>query len=282
MANPVIPGSFPEEQPVDDAEQSLDFQILDNFQRSEFIATKSRNQRDLLINLEASIYAISGYIFIKYCHSACILPFVMTVSLQTALSVSAIANSANLDPANNEHVLLNACVQHIAENENQRRGNPNARQKILSIFNGAIFVVFLLLALYHVLFVAWLYELAEGGHLQDIANGSWWFISFIGESVPLDYSEAVPLYRKLWQLGLYQLLFFDVVILLFQLIIFQSIWRQSTKGLLGHTLRDNEMEVVRPSLSTVLSSTLQTISPGNKEALRVRLYECFQRHNFGF
>lgn len=272
---PLIPGTFPSEYPNPvSIDQNLDSQILDQFQKSEFIVSKSRNQRLLLTHLASTVYLLTGYVFIKWCHSACILPLILNVLVQFALSVPALT-----DPSTPDNTFLDACNHYLTENESLRNVTF-ARNKIVSSMNGTVFISFFLSVLYHVLFVAWLHELATEDRLADLINGSWWFVSFIGESIPESFSLSSPFAIRMWQLGLYQLLFFDTIILIIQLVIFQAIWRQSTKSLIGQPLDANELETLRPANSAVLGTSLQSI-PNTTDILRVRLFDCFSWQDLG-
>lgn len=126
---------------------------------------------------------------------------------------------------------------------------------------------------YHGLVVTWLVLIANDNNLAAIEHGSWWFVSFIGESTP-SVLAVMPWYKKMVVLGLPQLLITDVLIMILQLVLFQCVFRQSTLTYLGRRLNDETL-IIRTSMVDPVSPI-----PHINQApmvLRVRLYESLRK-----
>lgn len=247
---------------------------LTSFKKSEYLVSKGRSQRHMLSHLEKTVMVLTGYQLVKYCHLACVWPFILDVMMQRGISVKAIT-----DPGNWSILEIMEQGAKKREEESGENGASNSsitfRSRVTKTVCLFIYCKFLLNVFYHVLFFFWLKLVADSNHLEDVVNGSWWLVSFLGESVP-DYNPSSSIWLRLWQLGLVQLIFTDFLILLLQLTLFQCVFKQSTKSLEGLPLGISELETVRPFNVRVSGESLRKLpDQRTPNILNIRLHDCF-------
>lgn len=248
---------------------------LASFNRSEFLVNKAKGQRHLLRQLEGCVYILVGYELVKYCHLACLLPFILDLMTQSMISVRAIVEPDNWSLLETINEVKNRKEQESGESQATQRSNMT---KFICL---SIYGKFLLIITYHALFIFWLKLIADSGHLDEMVNGSWWLVSFIGETVVADYDTSSSIWLQLWQLGLYQLILIDFLILLLQLTLYQSIHKQSSKSLEGLPLNIDELETVRPYNARVSGDTLRQLpQKATPEVLNIRLHDCFNSQSY--
>lgn len=278
-----MPGSFPMEgrSPIpptkisEDMMEVVNDEYLENFQKRQKISRKTIRQSNLINQLDSLIYILAGYQLIKYCHSASLIPLVVYVISQKFLCCDSFTST---DSSDNFMTFLN-------QTERQNQENNVDPEPIMKVFfkkiQQAIYWKSLLVMIYHIGFVCfWLIPLANKGKLNLVVNGTWWFVSFIGETIPiyesLDTFKDRNYITKMMDLGLVGLLFSDAMILLIQLILFQSIYIQSTLSPMGRKLNGKEIELLRlpNDVSTSAAADELLDSPDESPfALHVRLYE---------
>lgn len=161
------------------------------------------------------------------------------------------------------------------------RARQELTEKILRRTCQAIYWKFIITTIYHVLFlVSWELLIARQGQLHQLENGTWWFVLFIGESVPASIDPNRSVFYHLFQLGLPGLLFSDGVITFIQLIQFQCIYRQSKVSPVK--FRGQEINYIRPPNDISLTSDTAVYEDDNGVplVLNVNLYELFRKEAF--
>ena len=293
---PIIPGSFPSALSVASGTESrtnakavattiIDEENNFKFRSKQFIVQKTRHQQNLISQLDTLVYLLIGYQFIKYCHSACILPVLLHIIMQKILCCSSITGDPN---SSNIHVINEAVNDYINRRRQDNANTPNdpSRDDLINhIFTKACSLVYwkaIITFVYHVLFVCtWMVLIVDDGKLKMLENGSWWFISFIGESTPEDVTKETNYWYKLLQLGLPGLLVSDLIILFIQLVLFQCIFKQSTVSPIGRTLDEDEINLIRqagdfssiPDRAKIFGGTVPWV-------LLIKLYELFEKKSF--
>lgn len=282
----LIPGAFPIELLSAARSTSIEPSInkwntlhieedkLTAFKKSEYLVSKARSQRHMLRHLDKTVVVLSGLQLIKYCHLACIWPFIIDSVVQVIISVKAITEPDNWST-------LETIDQGIKKRE-QETGDPNTtfRSNLTKFVLALIYGKFILNVFYHVLFFFWLKLIADGKELEYITNGSWWLVSFIGESVP-EYDPSSNIWLRLWQLGLFQLILIDFIILILQLTLYQCVFKQSTKSLEGLPLGIAELETVRPFNMRVSGESLRKLPEQiTPNILNIRLHDCFNPQSY--
>lgn len=231
------------------------------------------------------MYLLIGYQFIKYCHSACIVPVLFHIAVQKVLSCDSITSSGSNYAG--VHVLREVINRQIrdAQRAGTALGGPSETSVAAVVLARCcllLYYKFLVACLYHTLFVCfWILLVAETGRIRQLEHGTWWTISFLGEGVPENYDADWNFWYKVSVLGLPGLLFSDLVILGIQLVLFQAVYKQSTISPLGVRLGEQEVDIVRVASDTVLdNSALFETEAGVPLVLRVKLYETFRREAF--
>lgn len=290
-----MPGAFPgswthplqqqEDIPTTTAAASfqLDANYLRKFQTRKGVSQKTRHQQLLIAQLEALVYILVGYQFIKYCHSACIIPVIFHMAVQKVLSCDSITSAST--NYSGVHIIREVIARHIRDSQNNADGSQTESSVAAIVLARCCLLVyykFLVTCLYHILFVCfWALLVAETGRLRQLEHGTWWVISFIGESVPPGYDSGWNFWYKVSVLGLPGLLFSDLVILAVQLVLFQAVYKQSTVSPLGVRLGEQEVDIVRGPTDTGLdSSALFETETGVPLILRIKLYETFAKEAF--
>lgn len=285
-----MPGSFPMEgrsippptKISDDTIEIMNDEYLENFQKKQKISRKTVRQSNLINQLDSLIYILIGYQLIKYCHSASLLPLAIYMVSQKMLCCDSFTSTE----------VHSDFMTFVNQSERQSQENnidpiPMIKQMFRKVQRG-IYWKSIMVMIYHIGFVCfWLIPLANKGKLNLVVNGTWWFVSFIGETVP--YYDSIESFKdksyltKMIDLGLIGLLLSDAIILLIQLIIFQSIFVQSTLSPLGRKLNGKEIELLRlpNDISTSASADELLDSPDESPfALHVRLYEALDLRLF--
>lgn len=293
----IIPGSFPTAPQERSGSTS---QVLTNasattiveqeneskFRNKQFIVQKTRHQHHLISQLDTLVYLLVGYQFIKYCHSACILPVLLHIIVQNILSCGSISSN---DSNNGGGIrIINDAVTDFINRRRATGGSssePSRDDLIRTIYARACSIIYwkaVLTCMYHVLFVCtWVMPIANNNDLYLLENGTWWFISFIGETSPQNFSEEANYWYKLFQLGLPGLIVSDLIILFIQLVLFQCIYKQSTLSPLGRTLNEDELNLIRqtgdfsslPDRTEIFRDTIPWV-------LLIKIYELFERKSF--
>lgn len=253
----------------------VELQLLQSFENKHKSITNILLQSHLVSQLDTLVYILIGYQTVKYCHSASLLPAIGHILIQQLLSCSAITSRQSGG-------FIQLVAQYYRERENDRHNNDleinNSTGAVIpndiAIICSAIYCKTILVILYHCLFMSfWLIPIVDAGGLKMISNGTWWFVSFIGEYRPIDRWSDLSHIQKVTKLGLWELIGSDLVILFIQLVLFQSIYRQST--ILSNQDGENrdETEILRRQGEAVESR-------GGDVVLRVRLYEAFRSNSF--
>lgn len=294
----MMPGAFPretsQEPDINDGgnEISLDpsvfsntFELVEQENKQEFenrqkVYMKTHRQLSLIEQLDTLVYILVGYQLIKYCHSACLLPVIGHVLVQKLLCCERFRHPP---PSRDIRDFLSFI------NELDRSGlesGANVQDQINGVANkvcSAIYWKSVVSILYHIGFVSfWLIPLADKGNLSVLANGTWWFISFIGEPISVkDISADTGYFHKLADLGLFGLIVSDLCILFIQLTLYQAIYRQSNVSPIGRKLTEREVEMLRSNLgSTGNGSELSDSTFEPPVALVIRLFETFNSSTF--
>lgn len=249
---------------VDDALQAL-------FAVRELGGCRTTAQKHLIGQLDALTYFVIGFQFLKYTHGSCMPPaiahFLVSFLLHARKFIATGPESGRQIFA--EH--LNSQEQHF-----QAAGLTFDRRKIVKFIVGRthhlILWKFLACVVYHTLLVVlYLQPVANEGKLYLLEYGLWYSISFVGETVSRNYSASDPWWLRLWKLGFCGLLFLDVVILILQLIIYQSIFLQSTISPKGLRLNERERYILRAQGAG--SGTDLDSDNGVPVIIHVKLYE---------
>lgn len=276
-----LPGSFLTTPPISSGSITknatptiIDKENTLRFQNKQFIIQKTRHQQHIISQLDTLVYFLIGYQFIKYCHSACILPVLCHLIIQKALSCSAITGDSSGTGIR--------VISDITEEVTSRRSREELITTICAKTCALVYWKAIFTCLYHVLFVsAWMMLIVDENEIGLLRHGTWWFISFIGESTPDDINNTTNYWYRLFQLGLPGLLASDLIILFIQLVLFQCIFKQSTVSPIGRRLNEDEVNLIRqtgdyssiPDNISVLEETVPWV-------LQVKLYELFKWESF--
>ncbi|CCE85199.1 Piso0_004781 [Millerozyma farinosa CBS 7064] len=289
-----MPGLFPErhiESSLDLATGSewvnspisevLEEENIKRFTSKQKVIYKTNLQSHLVSQLDSLVYIIVGYQFIKFSHSTTILPLLLHVLTQISLSCGAVSNRSTPSTT-----AINTAVDHLIkrnrELEQSEAVGESDADVIQRVYDRACSLIFwksLITFAWHIMsFFLWLVPLVNRDELDLLENGGWWFVSFIGEAVPADVSANSSIWTKIIKLGLPGVIFSELLIFMIQLILFQSIYRQSTLSMLGHNLHENEIELLRKSGDySPAPSNLDIAADGSAKIFRVRLYEILNR-----
>lgn len=285
-----LPGLFPDRN----IESSLDIgagsewvnlpisELLEEENVTQFTAKqkmiyKTNLQLHMISQLDGLVYIVAGYQFIKFSHSTTILPLLLHVLTELLLACSAI--SCRFTPSNTAiNTGIDQLINLNREREQLRHEVESDGDVIQRVYDRACSLLywksFISLAWHIMSFFLWLLPLANRDELDLLENGGWWFVSFIGESVPSDVSAISNIWIKMSKLGLPGIIFTELLIFMTQLTLFQSIYRQSTLSRLGHNLHENELEILRkPGDNAPACSSLEIGVDQPAKIFRVRLYE---------
>lgn len=249
------------------------------FETSQLIHTKTKDQYDLLGNLEFLSYMIIFYQFIKYCHLACLIPLLLHLSLQMILNTKLITH-------NEEYPQIIALLMgnnDSDDDENNQESRDRAYHTFIHNYCYFLYIKTIFVLIYHVLFVcAWMVSIVNSNQLEKLQHGTWWLISFIGEDIP-DINSSTPYFTKLCKLGLFQLLFTDLLILFIQLSLYQGIYKQSDAFHIERRLDEKEVYIIRKdarSQVVVDDGSIKVDDEGIPTVLKIRLYECFESNAY--
>ncbi|EGW34700.1 uncharacterized protein SPAPADRAFT_57764 [Spathaspora passalidarum NRRL Y-27907] len=242
---------------------------MTRFFNTTYINTKTKAQHHLIGQLGLIVYVLAFYQYVKYCHSAALIPLLFHCIYQVVLSIEILTN-ANLQ------VIRHLLSDTTEPEEQQFVLNNRMRFVCRMLYTKCLFVL-----LYHILFVcSWMVSIVNRGQLQELTYGTWWVVSFIGEEVP-DISPEVPYHEKLLKLGLIQLLFIDLIVLFLELVMFQCIYKQSPILKIERRLNEQEIYCVRQSTSPNISVNEEDVSQEDvPTVLKVKLYQCFKREGY--
>ncbi|OBA18011.1 hypothetical protein METBIDRAFT_47791 [Metschnikowia bicuspidata var. bicuspidata NRRL YB-4993] len=269
---PAVPGPsslFSDQESLNLAVER-EFQTI--FASKELGASKTAAQKHLIGQLDTLTYLIIGYQFLRYTHGSCMPPTLAHLLVQFLLYSR---HFTAMGPGSGRQIFaeyLNSREQHF-----QAAGLSFDRQQIIDFIflrmRNVILWKFLVCLVYHTLLVVlYLRPLANKDRLHFLQNGSWYFVSFVGEEISRHNLASSSWWLQLWQLGLFGLLGMDVVILIFQLILYQSIFLQSTISPKGLRLNEAECDILRaegpgPGLG------IDTTSDGVPDIFHIKLYE---------
>lgn len=248
------------------------------FERKELIGTKTHAQRHLIGQLNSLTYFVIGYQFVKYCYSSCLPPLFFHALIQQLLNTEEITGNGQ-----GTRVLFNEAIA-LQERHAEANGilyNRTAWVNLL-LSKLCLFVYwkFLVVAAWHTVFVVgWVQLVANNGQLEDLSFGTWYCLSFMGETTPSNYSVLDPWWLRLWKLGLVELLITDVIILALQLCLFQSIYFQSTISPKGIALGEEEVYILRAQ-SGGAQGSVPLDHRGLPDVLHIKLFQMFDRESF--
>ncbi|CAK9438777.1 uncharacterized protein LODBEIA_P30010 [Lodderomyces beijingensis] len=276
-----IPGSFPGTEspsypPGPSANSAqLASQVTEHKLESKFISNqavyrKTKDQHDILRQLEAVCYLLIFYQFVRFCYCACIIPTLCHI-VQVALVNYNLAISTDGE----------TFLQILFEDEDAESRIDSLRSK-LPRFLHSLYVKTIFVLLYHTLFVCtWMVSLVNEEKVAELSTGTWWFVSFIGEEVPR-ISPHESFATKIVKLGLPQLLVLDLIILFIQLVSFQCIfWQSATFS--GRSANEKEVYLIRGKnvgVGIAGDASVEDYGHGVILALKVRLYETLKFESF--
>lgn len=273
MSLNLMPGFFPDiTSPTSSSIDVSEASAEESFAEGQAVEKKTAAQKHLLGQLNALSFCLIGYQFLKYTHGSCLPPTMAHVFVQLLLSVYQV-NSGNTEGS--RRILS----EYLDSQEELLRlmGLTLDRNRVIGYMMSKIrsFIYWKTVAaiVYHLIFVLrWLWPLAREGRLELLENGSWNFLSFLGESLPQSYSEKDSWVTQLWTLGLFQLVLLDLACLIFQLTIFQCIFLQSTISPRGIRLGEPEVFIVRGKSGGAVGKVAQDEN-GIPDVLHIKLYE---------
>lgn len=253
----------------------LEQEDMTRFSSKQRLNRKTSHQHNLITQLQVMVYLLVCYQFIKYCHSAALVPVLLHIGTQFLISCNLITNNQGSQTFGLASLVLSAASDDTLE--------PEVREQILKVTATklclSIYLKTLFILMYHMLFVcAWEVSIVDDGNLQQLTHGAWWFVSFIGEEVA-DLSPQALFWTKITRLGLFELLMSDMVILFLQLVLYQCVYRQST--LMGRSVGEEEVYVVRTSSDGVgqYDDSIDMVHE-IPVVLKIRLYEVFSGKSF--
>lgn len=269
-----MPGAFPTEDssaktPFDEGSRKEAMKVVDEENHQGFSDNQNRGlttqkQLHLINQLDTLVYFLVGYQMIKYCHSASIVPVVFHMLIQKILSSESIINGTTTT----EFIgYFNESERHLREHDQDSEGFITSFMRRLC---SAVYWKGCITMVYHICLIwFWMLPIARHNDVKVLNHGTWWFVSFIGESTPTERFNDMNWVHQVWDLGLPGLIFTDMIILFVQLVLYQAIYKQSTMSPYGRKHRGNEVEVLRAN---------GELGHGDKEyepplVFRVRLYE---------
>lgn len=242
-----------------------------DFVAKKELTSKTESQKSLIVALNTTTYFLIGYQFLRYTHSACLPPSIVHILIQFALQPWRATTASEQDLFSEQ---LN--VQELMFALQSRPFNrENAARALLRQTCLLIYYSFLASFTYHILFfIFWVRPIALSGKLQGLEHGSWFGLSFIGESITAQILSSDMFIVQLWKLELGQVLLLDLTILLLQLTVYQCIFLQSTLSPIGIRLSEPEAFIL-PGEPGVPPKRL--IRP---DLIQIRLYETFSKESF--
>lgn len=241
-----MPGSFPttvltpSSEATHDAMEAVDVENLQTFSNQQQVAKKTLRQCHLINQLDTLVYILIGYQLIKYCHSASMIPVIAHVGVQKLLCTESITKDME----------MLSFISFLRDYRNSLMDNNDDPDTIIRGMIGKLCRIIywkaLIVIVYHVMFICyWVIPIAERGQLYELRNGTWWFVSFIGEQVPSDNFPELGIMSKITRLGIWGLVISDLMIFMIQLILFQAIFKQSTILPIGRQVDIPEIETLR-------------------------------------
>jgi hypothetical protein len=265
-----IPGGFPNQSTTDsgDTSQALHNEMTETFTAKQRLTTTTKFQHDILVQFDSLVYIIVGYQFVKYGHSACLLPLLCHLAIQKLLSSTLVISQAR------STLWLSLYDDSISEEV-----RDTFRRIVISTTCLAIYWKTIFTCMYHTIFIWWwMVPLADHGNLSKIQYGSWWVISFIGELPPSDIPFDSGLASKLVALGLPQLLVSDMVILFLQLVLYQCIYRQSRT--FDETVPNGDSQYFIRNTRDINSMALSSFGTNDRFVVKIKLFESFRKDSY--
>ncbi|KAK6201341.1 uncharacterized protein RJT21DRAFT_113968 [Scheffersomyces amazonensis] len=283
-----LPGSYPVNPPTSPgllrdpnsnvvASKVLEHDLLEGFEEKYIMNQKSKHQSNIFSQLDNLVYILVGYQFIKYAHSACLLPILLHISLQKVVGNQVVRNNSNGRVGGILGLLMLANDDDDIDLELRNQIKDIVMTKTCSaIYWKTVFTIF-----YHSLFImAWVMPITNHNRLSQIEHGTWWFISFIGEDTPNDITSTSSYWTKLSKLGLPGLIITDLIILFIQLVLYQCIYKQSTYLNQDRSINEREIFLVRAVGDSGKADDSINIHAEYPLVLKVKLYECFMSEAF--
>lgn len=270
----VMPGSFTP-LPASEPNDAL-FDIPDHdftaFEHKETAGSKTLAQRHLLTQLTSLVYILAAYQFVKYCHLACFPPLAAHVLVQWLLQISELGESSS-----SPTILFNDVI-NLQQQQAEAAGLVFDRSNFVKLWLQrllrSIYYKFVAVVLWHALFIAWLQLVGSPDELLLLINGLWFCVTFLGESVPVNYSADDPWFLRWWKLGIVELILTDCFILVLQLTLYQSVYEQSTSLPKGIRLNEDEVHILRLH-GAGSGESLPVDGEGIPTILKVRLFQAF-------
>ena len=268
-----MPGSFPGDNVTVPTESLLASDIVEHASLYRFAAKQdriqaSRAQRNLLSTLNVLIYILVWYQFVRFYFLAALTPAVLHLAVQKAILVATVVNSVH-----GSSLLSSAgavgVIPIINDMANQQSTDPI---RVTTLVCCLIYWKTIIIILYDLLLLfLWVIPLVKDGRLNELQYGTWWFVSFIGETPPqVDPEASIP--TRLLQLGFGGMLALNLSILFIQLVLFQCIYHQLTAAPQGRTLTPNEIEPEIIRLAGDSSATSQGTSSSNNSTSSVHRF----------
>lgn len=145
-----IPGAFPlassdplpNKRSMSIVNETVQHQIESKFISNQLVNRKTKYQHEILYQLEALCYILIFYQFIKYCHYACLIPFLSHIIVLLALNPRIITSS-------NSRTVLDILFEN-ADAETRR----NTLERTLPEYSYMMYVKTLFVVVYHTLFIS--------------------------------------------------------------------------------------------------------------------------------
>lgn len=278
----MMPGSFPSSSSNMHASRATDPGEVNGswirqeqcreFIRNESLGLKTQLQRHMVGQLNALALILIIYLLIRYTYFSCYIAALLDCVVQILLHASSFANG--------EGSRIFETLLALLEDATSRPNVMVSPAKIVEfVVQNTRYLVFFKAALNMLQHISncffWLRPIAIGGSAELLEHGPIFFVSFLGESIPLSNSANSLWLVQLWRLGLFELLALDIVILLIQLILYQSIFRQSTISPAGLRLNVEEKYILR---AKGISASPEDPAEGVPEILHIKLYESLWDH----
>lgn len=273
-----MPGAFPQVGPSRQrsssgrsplsAEQTL---IEPDFISQKDLCAKVSSQKSLIASLSSTTYFLIGYQFVRYTHTACLPPSLLHLFIQTMLQPWRATTLSELDLfADHLDVQEQYFALQLLPFDRQAAARMLLKRTCLLIYWKFFSVV-----AYHILFFTlWVRPVALNGQLKNLEHGSWYGLSFIGETISIDILKTRSFFVQLWKLELGQVLLLDLVILLLQLTLYQCIFVQSTLSPRGLRLNEPEAFILRGTPGVPNEKLTEP------DLIQVRLYETLSKDAF--
>ncbi|CAK7895578.1 hypothetical protein CAAN1_05S04236 [[Candida] anglica] len=293
-----MPGYFPSDRsttPIAGASSGPEMVELMNTERfmvKNKCMQKNRNQRNLILQLDMVVYILVAYQLIRHCYSAAMIPVILHIGTQKFLSVETIveANHGSRQGSSSAGTVgmipvINDMIERssVPEETSTVLAKEIRSQRMLTTVTRICVWIYwktIIVSIYHIVFVQyWLMPFAMRDELALLQYGTWWFISFVGETPPTGINKLESNWERLSALGLPGLILTNLLILFVQLVIFQSTYIQSTVSPLGRRLHEKEIEILRVvgdssgGRGREESADIELEVP---TVLSVRLYEVFR------